>query len=327
MRPANRKVLESSDENHLSLPAYSTAMQALKRVIIEIAPTDVPVLLGGESGTGKEIVAREIHKLSRRQKEPFINLSCEALTSSTWGEWLNDTQNCDCTNRPSGRGTLFLEEISELDAARQSKLLLALADGHGPSEARALDVRLISTTSRDLEQEMRGHRFLQELYYRINGVCLRLPPLRQCKEDIPTLVDYFLSKNAVALGLPRPSLSSQTLQVLVEHSWSGNIRELQNVTQNIVILGEERVAEELGSARMESRPSRSGAGEGLSLKQIARQASRRAERELILNALTRTHWNRKRAAQELQISYKALLYKLKRFLDNSDNYNSAGAPS
>lgn len=327
MRAPNHTLLGCLDENHLCLPAYGSAMQALKRVITEIAPTDIPVLLEGECGTGKEVVAREIHKLSRRQKEPFIKLSCEALTASTWREWLNDTQNCDGTNRPSGQGTLFLDEISELDPSRQSKLLLALSDGHPPSEARTLDVRVISSTSRDLGQEMRGHRFLQELYYRINGLCLRLPPLRQCKEDIPTLVEYFLSKNAAALGLPLPSLGSQTLQVLVEHSWSGNIRELQNVTQNIVMLGEEQVAAELESARMESTASRSRAGEGLSLKQIARQASRRAERELILKALTRTHWNRKRAAQELQISYKAFLYKLKQFLENSDNYNSAGAPA
>jgi two-component system, NtrC family, response regulator AtoC len=201
-------------------------------------------------------------------------------------------------------------------------VLLALTDGHTPSEEHALDVRVISTTSRDLERKMRGHRFLQELYYLINGVCLHLPPLRQCKEDIPTLVEYFLSKNATALGLPRPALSSQTLQLLVQHSWPGNIRELQNVTQNIVTMGEERVVADLGSARMASASSRTGVGQGLSLKQIARQASRKAERELILNALTRTHWNRKRAAQELQISYKAFLYKMKQFLENS-----AGATS
>jgi DNA-binding NtrC family response regulator len=111
----------------------NTAMQALNRVVTEIAPTDIPVLLSGHCGTGKEAVAREIHKLSRWQKKPFIKLSCEALTSSTWGEWLN-TQNCDCANHPSGRGTLFLDELSELDPSRQSKLLFALTDGRAPCE-------------------------------------------------------------------------------------------------------------------------------------------------------------------------------------------------
>jgi len=303
------------NENHLCLPAHSTARQSLKRVILEIAPTEIPVLLVGEQGTGKEVVAREIHRLSRRQNEPFIKISCAASTASTWSGWLSDTQKSDA-NRPSGRGTLFLDEINELDLSRQSKLLLALADRHAPSETRALDVRVISTTSRHLEQEMRVHRFLEDLYYLINGVSLHVPPLRQCKEDIPALADYYLSRNAAALGLPQPSLSSQTLQVLLEHSWSRNIRELQDVTQNIVKFGEERVAAELGLGPKAS-PSPSGAAEGVSLKHFARQASQKAEQELILNALTRTHWNRKRAAQELQISYKALLYKLKRLLDNS----------
>ena len=159
---------------------------------------------------------------------------------------------------------------------------------------------------------MRAHRYRQELYYGIHGVCLHLPPLRQRKEDIPGLVEYFLSKYAAQYGLPVPSLRSQILQVLVEHSWPGNIRELQYVTQNIIMQGEERAVADLGSALLESLT-----GECLSLKQISLQASRRAERELILKVLTRTRWNRKRAAQELQISYKTLLYKLKQILDFS----------
>ena len=298
------------DENHFFLGACSSAMQALIRAVAEIAPTDIPVLLVGEGGTGKEVLAREIHILSRRHDEPFIKMSCAALTAAAWNEWLDNIQKSDSHNHSSGQGTLFLDEISRLDPASQSRLLLALADGHESYESRHLDVRVISATSQ--EQEMRAHRYRQELYYGIHGVCLHVPPLRQCKEDIPGLVEYFLSKYAAQFGLPQPSLRSQILQVLVEHSWPGNIRELQYVAQNIVIRGEEKAVADLGSARQDSLT-----GESLSLKQISLQASRRAERELILKVLTRTRWNRKRAAQELQISYKTLLYKLKQILDFS----------
>jgi DNA-binding NtrC family response regulator len=283
-------------------------MQALMRAVAEIAPTDIPVLLVGEGGTGKEVLAREIHKLSRRHDEPFIKMSCAALTAAAWNEWLDNIQKTDSHNHSSGQGTLFLDEISKLDPASQTRLLHALADDH--ASAPRLDVRVISATSQ--EQEMRAHRYRQELYYGIHGVCLHLPPLRQRKEDIPGLVEYFLSKYAAQYGLPVPSLRSQILQVLVEHSWPGNIRELQYVTQNIIMQGEERAVADLGSALLESLT-----GECLSLKQISLQASRRAERELILKVLTRTRWNRKRAAQELQISYKTLLYKLKQILDFS----------
>ncbi len=164
---------------------------------------------------------------------------------------------------------------------------------------------------------MRAGRFRQELYYRIDGVCLRLPPLRRRKEEIPGLVAYFLAKYAALFGRPQFSLSSQSLQILLDHSWPGNIRELENVVKKIVVVGDERIAvADLGPSRAES-PSAIGVAEGASLKQAARKASREAERELILKALARTRWNRKRAAQELQISYKALLYKLKQIgIDN-----------
>ncbi len=292
-------------------------MQALKRIIADVAPTDIPVLLVGESGTGKEVMALEIHRLSRRQNETFTKLSCGVLNLSSLNEWLEGSENDDDANCPSSLGTVFLDEISELDLACQSKLLHALPDGDALPQAGRLGVRVISATSRNLEAEMRASRFRQELYYRIDGVCLRLPPLRQRKEDVPGLVAYFLTKYAALFGRPQPSLSSQSLQILLDHSWPGNIRELENVVKKIVVVGDERIAvEDLGPARAGS-PSTTGVAEGVSLKQAARKASREAERELILKTLARTRWNRKRAAQELQISYKALLYKLKQIgLDN-----------
>jgi len=309
--PIKNAPAQGSDADRLSVQGVSVAMRELERVIADIAPTDIPVLLVGESGTGKEVLAAEIHERSRRQSEPFVKLSCAALTPPSLNEWLYGAGQGDGGNSSPRPGTVFLDEVSELDPTCQSILLLALSDGDMVPQPRCRGARVISATSRNLEEEMRARHFREELYYRVNGVCLRLPPLRQRKEDVPALVDYFLTKYAALFGHPRPSLSSQTLQILLDHSWPGNIRQLENAVKKIVALGEERlVVADLGPSLVEE-PSTNGPAEGISLKQAARLASRKAERELILKALARTRWNRKRAAQELQISYKALLYKLK----------------
>jgi DNA-binding NtrC family response regulator len=159
---------------------------------------------------------------------------------------------------------------------------------------------------------MHAGRFRIELYYRINGVCLRLPPLRERKEDIPQLVDFFLRKHCAQLGKPQPSLSPGTLRMFLDHTWPGNIRELENCVKSVVVLGEDQLAVAgLGVSATETRATRTVETPVHSLKAAARAASREAERGLILEALARTRWNRKRAAEELQISYKSLLYKLK----------------
>jgi two-component system response regulator AtoC len=160
-----------------------------------------------------------------------------------------------------------------------------------------------------MEAEVRGGRFREDLYYRISGVTLRLPPLRQRKEDIPHLISFFLAKYAADFARPLPSLSVQTQQLFNEYAWPGNLRELEDAAKAIVILGDETVA--MGGLRSLLIKSDRTNGDRVSLKEAAKAASREAERELILKVLTRTRWNRRRAAQELQISYKALLYKLK----------------
>jgi DNA-binding NtrC family response regulator len=179
--------------------------------------------------------------------------------------------------------------------------------------AEAPGWRLISATCRDLEKEVRAGRFLEDLSYRLSGICLRLPPLRHRREDIPALAEFFMEKYALRLGNPRPQLSPGGLRVLAEYGWPGNLRELEDAMKKIVALGaEETILADLGQGNGRARNGNgNGHGEKLSLKQAGRAASRQAERELILKVLTRTHWNRKRAAQELQISYKALLYKMK----------------
>src|SRR5262249_41429815 len=169
------------------------------------------------------------------------------------------------------------------------------------------EVHVICGSSRNLEAEVRAGRFREDLYYRLSGVCLRIPPLRQRKEDIPLLLRFFLAKYAEAFQRPIPPLSAQTRQLFDEHAWPGNLVELEAVVRAIVAVGDESVA--MGGLR--SMLTRAGNGTNMSLKEAARAASREAEKELILKVLTRTRWNRRRAAQELQISYKALLYKLK----------------
>jgi DNA-binding NtrC family response regulator len=206
-----------------------------------------------------------------------------------------------------------------LDAANQSILLQFLSDNGSVTQGYRFRDRLISSTTRNLEEEMCSGHFREELYYRINGVCLRLLPLRQRQEDVPLLLNHFLKKYASSFERPEPRLSSVAMEFLRHHSWPGNIRELENFARKLVILGDEELALSdlvLGSApnATESRSVASIDNHPTtvrSLKAAAREASRNVERELILSSLERTHWNRKQTARELQISYKALLYKLK----------------
>jgi DNA-binding NtrC family response regulator len=278
--------------------SISPEMQAIERTMIDMAATDVPVLITGESGTGKGAMALRMHQLSRHRDEPFIKINCSALALDTPGNlW---TQS----------GTVFLDEVSDLDPASQSRLLQLLPDGELPATGHGAGVRLIACTRHKLEQEVRALRFREDLYYRVKGVCLRLPPLRQRKADIPALLEHFLAKYSVLLGRAKPEIGRSVLGRLVDYSWPGNIRELEYTVQKIIALGDAASAlADLGADGRESREPASPAP--LSLKETAREASRQAERELILKVLARTRWNRKRAAQELQISYKALLYKLK----------------
>ena len=194
----------------------------------------------------------------------------------------------------------------------QRNLLYALPDSDAAAEHHDRSPRLISSTSRNLEEEMRAGRFRNELYYRIDGASLRIPPLRQRREDIPVLVHFFLAKHSALLGRSQPGVNARVMNLLQEYSWPGNIRELENAVKKIVVLGDPQiaVADLVTAAEYEPRPA-PPILRGSPLKAAARAASHQAERQLILEALTRTRWNRKRAAQELQISYKSLLYKLK----------------
>ena len=289
----------------------SPAMLTLESVATEIAPTTIPVLIMGEIGTGKEVFARRVHVLSSHGGS-LVKIACASMNAETLSAELG-IRGGDGKKKNDSAGTVFFDEISELDTGCQRVLLYALPDGDPKPHPGVLTSRIISATTRNLDDEMKAGRFRSELYYRINGVCLRLPPLRERREDIELLGDFFLTKHAAQLGRPRPSLSERALRVLFDYTWPGNIRELENVVKNIVVLGDEQLAiSQLVEAPAASPPVTATSGlPPLSLKVAARAASREAERELILRALARTRWNRKRAAQELQISYKSLLHKLK----------------
>jgi len=297
--------------DHFFVSGNSMAMRALERVMAQVASTDIPVLLVGESGTGKEEIAVRIHQISGRQTGGLIKLICASLTSEVLDELIREPNGSAASEMTSAGATVFFDEVSELHPNCQARLLHSLPNGDAIQSASVLHGRVISATSQDLEEEVRAGRFRKELYYRLKGVSLRLPPLRERKEDVPALVEFFLTKHSKLLGLPRPAVSPRTIRLMQDYAWPGNIRELENVVKKLVAVGDEMV----GLSDLDPVSSMGGGGanpsERISLKEAARAASRRAERELIQRVLTRVRWNRKRAAEELQISYKALLYKLK----------------
>src|ERR1022692_1447102 len=281
----------------------SPSMRGVEAVMREVAQSEVPVLLLAERGAGKKATARRVHGLSRRGRQSFRVVACATLEPYKFGDSAGHVSL-------RGAGTVFLEELAELSAAGQAWLLQALTGGNG-KDGRSQDIaRLICGSARGLEAEVRAGNLREDLYYRISGVCLRLPPLRQRREDIPVLMEHFLRKYGRDFQRPVPALSEETHRLFQDYSWPGNVRELENAAKAIVALGDESVA--MGGLRaMLLRPDLGSNGSRVSLKQAARAASREAEKEIILRVLTRTRWNRRRAAQGLQISYKALLYKLK----------------
>jgi len=280
-------------------------MRSLNAMVAEVAPTGIPVLIMGECGTGKDAYARLIHGLSQKTDAAFHKINCAALQSADPFNQLYVQTGGDTWE------TIYLDGVQDLDLLGQRALLSYLSDDEGPGKSPGLRRRVISSTNASLELEVEAGRFRRELYFRINGACLRLPPLRERKDDIPALIEYFLSKHGSASKKIIKPVDRSSLGLLLAYSWPGNIRQLENLALKMVTFGDVRVAlDELHSLQGVSR--RPGQTVGVpSLKMAARAASQQAEREMIIQALERTRWNRKRAAQELQISYKSFLNKLK----------------
>ena len=281
----------------------SPAIQPLNRLLLELAGTRIPFLLMGESGTGKDAYARAIHFRAGEAGGEFKKVVCAGLEPQhLWHELQGSARGGTCEGKPS---TVYLDEIEMLSAECQRQLLTHLSDARGSAA-----IRLISSTTCDLQKEVDEGRFRRDLFFRINGGCLKLPALRERSEDIGPLAEHFLSGHAEELKKRVPGLTQETKELLMAYHWPGNIRELENATRKMAALGDNKLAlQDLRVARMTG--AKGNYGEHSSLKKAARAASRQTERELIIRALQRTNWNRKRAAQELQISYKSLLYKLK----------------
>ena len=296
-------------KNGIFMPGQSGAIQEVNGLVDKIADTNVAVLLLGESGTGKEVYARMIHRLSKYGHFPLKRVSCRGAEQ---GEFIALKSDLKGGSKNSGdvARTLFLDGIDELGLESQKLLLSFLPEGES-DESESTGTRVIASASRNLEKEIESGKFRRELYFRINGVCLHLPPLRDRREDVHLFVGHFLAKHAAELGREAPVLSGTDMEFLVRHEWPGNVRELENLARRIVLLGDAgKAILELGeTSRLD--PTQQEKPSFSSLKAAARNASRRAERDLIAKALEATHWNRKRAAQQLQISYKSLLYKIK----------------
>jgi len=305
--PSSRSLYPLQDDDGFVLGA-SAAVNALNAMVEHLARTSIPVLLVGESGTGKEVYARMIHCLSGGNKTSLKKIACATTEPALLSCALKELREVSEREKVQ---TLFLDEIDELSLECQKQLLTLVPNGEFLNGEGAFRARVISATTSNMESEVGKGRFRPELYFRLNGACLRLPPLRDRAEDIPALTEHFLIRHAEELKKSPPVVNQETLELLMSYTWPGNIRELENLARKMVALGDTRLA--VSDLRMAQMLQVAGMAMGKvsSLKIAAKAASRQTERELILQALQRTKWNRKRAAQELQISYKSLLYKLK----------------
>jgi len=307
----------------------SEKMKEVERIVSQVAKTDITVLIRGESGTGKELVAREICARSLRNDKPFVKVNCAAIPAGLLESELFGYEKGSFTgaiSRKPGKfefanhGTIFLDEISELHPSLQAKLLHVLQDNEfsrlGGDEDVSVDVRVITATNRQIERELQNGNFREDLYYRINVVSIHLPRIRERREDILDLSEFFLRKYSATFDKKYSGLSSTAINFLVSHDWPGNVRELENIIKKMVVLESEEFAlREISSG---SRISVDNANQNqvlsngrISLKRAGKLAAQEAEKHLIMGTLVETRWNRKKAAELLDISYKALLYKIK----------------
>ena len=295
-----------------SLYGLSPAIRAFDRTIGHIARTEIPVLLVGESGTGKEDIALEIHYRSQRSKEAFSKFNCRQVPNQSVPAWL--AQFSSSTIDRTNKGSFFFDEIDQLAPATQDELLKWLTDDDNAPSGKG-SPRIISASSRSLEDEVRDGRFREELYYVINGITLLVPPLRHRPEDIRPLIDLFMKKYGAILSRPVPPLGSSTMNSLLRYTWPGNVGQLESIARKIVELGDGQSALQYFSdifvPTSPTGQSKVAKPKSQSLKEAVQEASREVERDLILKALTRTHWHRKQAAQELQIDARTLREKIK----------------
>ncbi len=349
----------------------SPAMRHVARIIEQVADSDVTVLIRGESGVGKELVARAIHQRSTRRSRPFVKVNCAALPAELLESELFGHEKGAFTGAAMTRigkfeqanfGTIFLDEIGEMKPPLQAKLLHVLQDAEftklGSNKKISVDVRVVAATNRDLEQMMLAGDFREDLYYRLKVIEAVVPPLRERRDEIPHLMEFFIAKYSQRYNRPVHTLSDELAEMFLAYEWPGNVRELENMIKRFVILQDEQlVTRELSRPRLTPNPGGVGRAaaadhveipppyhspppqpvapvsaaaaepedeepqatdaaappsqEGRRLADVAREAATAAERAVIADTLRQVHWNRRKAAQLLGVSYKTLLNKIK----------------
>ena len=319
----------------------SPAARRLRAQAELLSQTDVPVLIRGEAGSGKATTARLIHARSLRSSFPFISVDCRTLTADLLESELFGSEHTGFSGQPEStpgkleqcaRGTVLLQDLDAMPDAVQERLLTLLQTREfvrcGGQAPIPVDVRIMAATGGDLETALAENGISQDLYHRLSVFQLQVPPLRERREEIPLLLGHFMNRLTRRYGVPAPRFSSALLDACQHHSWPGNLRELDNFAKRFLALGDEQAAlEELqlnpnleapsrlanGNRLEPARANVSASEEKSSLKLLARNAKGEAERVAIARALEQTHWNRKAAAQLLNISYRGLLYKIQEY--------------
>jgi DNA-binding NtrC family response regulator len=335
-RAAERSVLLKQNQalaeqvaDHAGFEGIVGKSQGMRNVITtarQVAASDISVLIMGESGTGKELITRAIHINSRRRKGRLVALNCAGLAESILEDELFGHVKGSFTGAQTNRegrfehadgGTLFMDEIGDMPATMQAKLLRVLENGEvvrmGSNDPIRVDVRLISATNRDLDEMVAEKQFREDLYFRIKGVTIHIPPLRERREDIPLLVHFFMKQSAEKYGKQQASLKPETLAALMAYSWPGNVRQLRNAVENMVVLSPNQQEIEVTALPPEVRPAGGAAvvTSAGSMNNLVGISIQQAEVELIRNTLKMTNGNREQAAKILGIGERTLYRKIK----------------
>lgn len=331
-KPAPTETANATEREELSSDLFfiaaSPAMRKVRAEAAQVAMINVPVLMLGESGVGKEVVARLIHKLSPRAHRTFLKVNCAALPSELLESELFGYEPGAFTgaNRPKpgkfelcNHGTILLDEIGEMHPTLQAKLLHVLQDQQfsrlGGRTTISVDVRILAATNVNVQQAIASKRLREDLYYRLNAFTINLPPLRERREEIPLLLRHFMASMAERYARPPLPLSEALMDACMRHNWPGNLRELENLVKRYLILGDEAVIIEELDPQNNSMLAAGSAKRPVDgdLKSLVRGLKDEAEMQAISDALEQTRWNRKEAARLLNISYKALLYKIRQY--------------
>ena len=320
-----RRALTRLDALDQEIVSASPEMEAVKKMILKVARSSSTVLIRGESGTGKELIARSIHNQSPRSTEMFQAVNCAAINENLLESELFGHEKGSFTGahaekkglfEVADRGTLFLDEIAELDIGMQAKLLRALQEREirrvGGTRAIKIDVRVVAATNRDLRAMVADDRFRDDLYYRINVLSVDVPPLRERRDDIPVLINYFLKKHTRNTSRLVRGLTPETRRLLQDYSWPGNVRQLESAIERAILLceGDLITVDDLPlEVRQEARPAAEGVfklpPEGISFEDV--------ERDLIMQAMEQTDYNITKAAKLLGLTFRTLQYRLEKF--------------